>query len=85
MQGLVPQLEHPAPLSGQVGAGVQGAQGFVGDLETEKETGFNFNVFKIKSLISISAVHFIQSVIFCRRFVLKQRNLCKSADKYRRG
>lgn len=32
---LVPQLQHSAPLRGQVGAGVQRAQGLVGDLQAD--------------------------------------------------
>ena len=36
--GLVPQLEHPSSLGGDVGAGVQRAQSFVGDLETHRRT-----------------------------------------------
>lgn len=37
--GLVPQFEHPSPLGGQIGAGVQRAQGLVGDLETDTGDG----------------------------------------------
>lgn len=34
VMGLVPQLEHPSPLGCQISAGVQWAQGLVGNLET---------------------------------------------------
>lgn len=34
VMGLVPQLEHPSPLGCQISAGVQRAQGLVGNLET---------------------------------------------------
>ena len=37
MVGLVPQLEHPPPLRGQIRAGVQRAQGLVGDLEEDRK------------------------------------------------
>lgn len=36
VMGLIPQLENSSPLGGQVGAGIQGTQGLVGDLETDR-------------------------------------------------
>ena len=36
VMGLVPQLENPSPLCCQISAGVQWAQGLVGDLEADR-------------------------------------------------
>lgn len=40
VMGLVPQLEHSSPLGRQVSAGVQRAQGLVGNLEADRRHSF---------------------------------------------
>lgn len=58
VMGLIPQLEHPSPLGGQISAGVQRAQGLVGDLKTDGRqmilTHFSFNMIDLSYVAEVS-------------------------------
>lgn len=43
--GLVPQLDHSSPLGRQISTGIQGAQGFVGDLKEDNDLFLFFTGF----------------------------------------